>query len=66
LRHASGQGRAFDYKPAIFRLVELHMKNHGDILPVKCGRVETKGWAADPEDQNRLKVWATRHKGAAP
>src|ERR1700720_1307816 len=35
LRHAPGQGGAFNHKPAIFRLVERHMKNHGNILPVK-------------------------------
>jgi hypothetical protein len=48
LRHTSGQGRAFDHKPTIFRLVELHMENHADILPVKCGREVTKGWATRP------------------
>jgi len=40
LRHASGQGRAFDHKPAIFRLFEFYMEDHTDILPVKRPRVE--------------------------
>jgi hypothetical protein len=42
LRHTSGQGRAFHNEPAIFRLVELNMEDHGDILPVKCRREESK------------------------
>ena len=48
LRYTSGQGRAFDHKPTIFRLVELHMENHTDILPVKHDREVTKGWANRP------------------
>src|SRR5882762_1692149 len=48
LRHASGQGRAFDNDPAIFRFVERHMKNHAAILPVKCRREETNGWSRRP------------------
>jgi hypothetical protein len=37
MRHASGQGRAFNYKPAIFRLVERHVKDRTDIL-IAIGR----------------------------
>src|SRR5579862_870817 len=33
LRHASGQGRAFDNNPPILRFFELHMEDHVDILP---------------------------------
>jgi hypothetical protein len=43
LRNTTGQGRAFNNKPAIFRLVELHVEYHTDILPVKFFRKETKG-----------------------
>jgi hypothetical protein len=45
LRHTSGQGRTFNNKPAIFRLVEFYVEDHLDILPVKSGREETKRWA---------------------
>ena len=37
------QGRAFHNDPAIFRLVERHMKDHADILPVKRRGDETNG-----------------------
>jgi hypothetical protein len=37
LGHTTRQGGAFDYKPAIFRFVERHMKNHVDILPIASG-----------------------------
>jgi hypothetical protein len=43
LGHTSRQGRAFDNHPAIFRLVERHMKDHANILPVKCRRDESNG-----------------------
>jgi hypothetical protein len=38
LRHASRQSGAFDYKPAIFRLVKRHVKDHTDILSIAIGR----------------------------
>jgi hypothetical protein len=37
LGHTSGQGGAFDNNPAIFRLVERHMKDHADMLPIATG-----------------------------
>jgi hypothetical protein len=43
LGHTPRQGGAFHNDPAIFRLVERHMKDHADILPVKCRGEETNG-----------------------
>src|SRR5258708_14671418 len=34
LRYTSGQGRAFHDNPTIFRLIERHVKDHADILPI--------------------------------
>jgi len=45
LGHASGQGGAFDNDPAIFRLVERHMKEHADILPIAAGCYHAGGFA---------------------
>jgi hypothetical protein len=47
LRHASGQGRAFDDGPAIFRFVERHMKDHADILPIAIGCHNAGGFHCD-------------------
>src|SRR5260370_8298900 len=37
LRHTSGQGRAFDNHPAIFRFVDRDMKNRVAIPPITSG-----------------------------
>src|SRR5216684_2024196 len=43
LRHASGQRRAFDDNPTIFRLIERDVKDHADIVPTATRRYNA-GW----------------------
>jgi hypothetical protein len=58
LRHTSGQSRAFDHNPTIFRLVERYMKDHADMLPIAT-RVDNAGcfaaicrWSAAERNPN--------------
>ena len=56
VRHPEIQSRPKAWPPAkqaVFRFVERHMEDHGDILPVKCHREETKGWPTRQKIQDR-------------
>src|ERR1700682_2202273 len=58
LRHTPGQGRAFDNDPTIFRLVERHMKDHADILPIAIGCYNAGGFHCNLAGTGASVLWA--------